>query len=324
MAPERAVYEFGDFRLNAARRLLQLKSGARVLPLTSRAFDTLHFLVQHPGQLLNKATLMKAIWPDVVVEENSLNQNISMLRRVLGEHPGEYRYIVTVPGRGYRFVAEVRTVDQSTEEEYRAIATRAPTQISIAILPFANLTGDPARAYLGEAMAEELINTSARVRWLEVASRTSTFAFKDRQLDVRQIARELEVDAVLEGSIRRVGERIRVTAQFVDGRTGRHLWSDSYDCTEEDLSKGQDELTVAIVDAIVGHFTMGSSRRRAPTRDLGAYHLYLQAMALRAQPTEDNLDAAVQLLERAVTRDPDFARAWYAIAETRAHRAFND
>lgn len=324
MASERVIYEFGDFRLDAAQRLLLLKSGARMLPLTSRAFDTLLYLVQHPGQLLNKATLMKAIWPDVVVEENSLNQNISVLRRVLGERPGEYRYIVTVPGRGYRFVAEVRTVDQSTEQSRRAIPTEGQARISIAILPFANLTGDPARAYLGEAMAEELINTSARVRWLDVASRTSTFAFKDRQVDVRQIARDLDADAVLEGSIRRAGERIRVTAQFVDGRTGRHLWSDSFDCSGADLSNVQDEITVAIVDAIVGHFTMGSTRRRAPTRDLDAYHLYLQAMALRAQPTEDNLDTAIHLLDRAVTRDPEFARAWYAVAETRAYRVVND
>lgn len=143
-------------------------------------------------------------------------------------------------------------------------------------------------------------------------------------MDVRQIARDLDVDAVLEGSIRRVGERIRVTAQFVDGRTGRHLWSDSFDCSGEDLGEVQDELTVAIVDAIVGHFTMGSTRRRAPTRHLDAYHLYLQAMALRAQPTEDNLETTIQLLDRAVKRDPEFARAWYAVAEARAYRVVND
>ncbi|HEY0683273.1 MAG TPA: winged helix-turn-helix domain-containing protein [Steroidobacter sp.] len=321
MASERVVYEFGDFRLDAAQRLLLLKSSARVMPLTSRAFDTLLYLVQHPGELLNKATLMKAIWPHVVVEENSLNQNISVLRRVLGERPGEYRYIVTVPGRGYRFVAEVRLVDESTEESRSVSPTIPAARISIAILPFSNLTGDPARAYLGETLAEELINTSARVRWLEVASRTSTFVYKDRNVDVRQIARDLGVDAVLEGSIRRAGERIRVTAQLVDGRTGHHLWSESYERGGDGLSGVEDELTVAIVDAVVGHFTMGSARRKAPTQDLEAYHLYLEAMALRAQPTEDNLETAIQLLDLAVTRDPNFARAWYAGSEARAHRA---
>jgi adenylate cyclase len=335
MAAGQFTYEFGDFRLDAARRLLLLKSGARALPLTSRAFDTLLYLVEHPGKLLTKATLMSAIWPEVVVEENSLNQNISLLRRVLGESPGEYRFIVTVPGRGYRFIAEVRTINESPDESSRSAAipnasdTARPRagvhgRIPLAILPFTDLTGDPATRYFGETMAEELINTFARVRWFEVASRTSTFAFKDRNVDVRKIARELDVEAMLEGSIRRVGERIRVTAQLVDGRTGHHLWSESYERACDDLSGVQDELAVAIVDATAGHFVMGTSRRKTPTRDLHAYHLYLEAMALRAQPTEDNLETAIQILDRALVRDPDFARAWYAIAEARAHLAAND
>lgn len=333
MAAGRCTYEFGDFRLDAAQRVLLLKSGARALPLTSRAFDTLLYLVEHPGQLLSKATLMQAVWSDVVVEENSLNQNISLLRRVLGESPGEYRFIVTVPGRGYRFVAEVRTINESPEEaprNGRVVSTSemvrpkpgAHARTPIAILPFANLTGDSATDYFGEAMAEELINTFSRVQWFEVVARTSAFAFKDKNLDVRKIARDLDVDAVLEGSIRRVGERIRVAAQLVDGRTGHHLWSESYERSCEELSKVQDELTIAIVDAATSHFVR-KARRRTPTRDLEAYHLYLEAVALRSQPTEDNLETAIQILDRALVRDPDFARAWYAIAETRAHRAAN-
>jgi adenylate cyclase len=327
MAAGRCTYEFGDFRLDAAQRLLLLKSNARALPLTSRAFDTLLYLVEHPGQLLSKATLMQAIWPDVVVEENSLNQNVSLLRRVLGESPGEYRFIVTVPGRGYRFIAEVRTVNESPDESPRTAPAQntrplpsAHARTPIAILPFANLSGDPATDYLGEAMAEELINTFARVQWFEVVSRTSAFAFKDRNLDVRKIARDLDVEAVLEGSIRRVGERIRVAAQLVDGRTGHHLWSESYERGCEDLSRVQDELTIAIVDATTSHFVR-KTRRKTPTRDLEAYHLYLEAMALRAQPTDDNVETAIQILDRALVRDPDFARAWYAIAEARAYRA---
>lgn len=333
MAAGRCTYEFGDFRLDAAQRVLLLKSGARALPLTSRAFDTLIYLVEHPGQLLSKTTLMQAVWPDVVVEENSLNQNISLLRRVLGESPGEYRFIVTVPGRGYRFVAEVRTIIESVDQPPRSDRASSAgeavqpkpavhARIPIAILPFANLTGDPATDYFGEAMAEELINTFARVQWFEVVARTSAFAFKDRNLDVRKIARDLDVDAVLEGSIRRVGERIRVAAQLLDGRSGHHLWSESYERGCEDLAQVQDELTIAIVDATTSH-CVRKARRKTPTRDLEAYHLYLDAVALRSQPTEDNLETAIETLDRALVRDPDFARAWYAIAETRAHRAAN-
>lgn len=335
MTTGRLTYEFGDFRLDTARRLLLPRNGDRPLPLTARAYDALLYLVERPGKLLSKAALMSAIWPDVVVEDNSLNQNISLLRRVLGERPGEYRFIVTVPGRGYRFVAEVRTVSEPSDEssqiapvanasEAARSTVHAHARIPQAILPFANLTADPATDHFGEGMAEELINTFARARWFEVASRTSTFAFKDRNVDVRRIARELDVQAVLEGSIRRIGDRIRVTAQLVDGRTGHHLWSESYERACDDLPRVQDELTVAIVDATESHFLMGAVRHKAPTRDLEAYHLYLQSVALRTQPTEVNLESALQGLDRALARDPDFALAWYAIADVRAHRAAND
>ena len=331
MSDCRQVYEFGDFRLDVARRLLLLKTGARALPLTSRAFQTLLYMVEHRGELLDKATLMRAIWPDVIVEENNLNQNISLLRRVLGECPGEYRFILTVPGRGYRFVAQVRTVSEPLQGSTRMpdiAATLQPktgalARTPIAILPFANLTGDPAMDYFGDAMAEELINTLVQVRWFKVASRTSTFAYKGRNVDVRQIARDLGVEAVLEGSLRSAGEGLRLTAQLVDVRTGHHLWSESYERGCEDLSKVQDEITVAIVDATAGHFVMGTTKRKAPTRDLKAFHLYLQAMALRTQPTEHNIETGMQLLERALVRDPDFARAWYAYAETEAYIAVN-
>lgn len=335
MAASRSTYEFGDFRLDAARRLLLPKHSDRALPLTARAFDTLLYLVERPGKLLSKATLIGAIWPDVIVEENSLNQNISLLRRVLGENPGEHRFIVTVPGRGYRFVADVQSVSEPSDELSRVASvanlseparspSRTHARIPLAVLPFANLTADSTTDYFCEGMVEELINTFARVRWFEVVSRTSTFAFKDQNVDVRKIARELDVEAVLEGSIRRIGERIRITAQLVDGRSGHHLWSESYERSCEDLARVQDELTVAIVDATASHFVIGTARRKTPTRDLEAYHLYLQAMALRAQPTEDNLETAMEILDRALARDPDFARAWYAIAEARAFRAAND
>lgn len=225
------IYEFGAFRLDSDQRLLLLKDGGRALPLTSRAFETLLFFVEHRGELLDKAALMKAIWPNVVVEENNLNQNISILRRVLGETPGEYRFIVTVPGRGYRFVASVTALSGVTESDQSA-APRQVTQsealvgvlsrTSVAILPFLNLTGDPAKEYLGDSIAEELINTLTRAPgWFEVPSRSSAFAYKGRNMDVRQIARELEVDAVLEGSVRSADEAIRIAVQLVDGRTGQ-------------------------------------------------------------------------------------------------------
>ena len=198
---ERYFYEFGKFRLDPAKRRL-LRDGEPVR-LTPKAFDTLLILVQSSGRTLEKDDLMQLVWPDAVVEENNLNQNISALRRALGESPGEHRFIVTEPGRGYRFVADVGTTvvpaaGSQAERTTSPATSRAAERSSIAVLPFANLTGDPGKEYFGDGMAEELIHTLGRIPGLKVPSRTSSFSYKGRNIDVRQIARDLEVGAVLE------------------------------------------------------------------------------------------------------------------------------
>lgn len=319
------VYEFGDFRLDVARRLLLPGTGGRPLPLPAKAFDTLLYLVERPGELLDKASLMQAVWPNAIVEENNLNQNISLLRRVLGECPRDRRFIATVPGRGYRFVAPVRTTGE-TERYGTSTAEPLPerrTRTGIAILPFVDLTGDPANEQLGASLADELINTLGRLRWFTVPGRTTCFSYRDVNADARQIARELQVDAVLEGSIQTVDQGIRVTARLVDGHRGHHLWSESYDRPEMSSARLRDELAIAIVDAVAGYFILSTTTRRTPTHDLEAFHLYLRALARRSQPTAHNLQAAIDLLKRATARDEGFARAWYAMADIRAFAAAN-
>jgi adenylate cyclase len=325
----RIVYEFSNFRLDPQQRLLLCGADQRPVPLPPKVFETLLYFVERRGELLEKGTLLKAIWPNVVVEENSLNQNISTLRRVLGESPGEHRYIATEPGRGYRFVADVRTVvapgaAQVTSDRPAAVASvgaAAPERKSIAVLPFANLTGDPAKEYLSDGMAEELIHMLARVPGLKVPARTSSFAYKGRNTDVRQIARDLGVATVLEGSVRGASERIRITAQLIDGQSGYHLWSQSYDREFGDLFKLQDELANAIVAtlrATLDGKLPGRVHLEAPTRDLTAYQLYLQAQAMQVVGGEPVLRSAVEMLKAAITRDPRFARAYTALATLRA------
>src|SRR5262249_28912916 len=221
---EGGVYEFGDFRLDAAQRRLTAGAGGRAIELTPKDLDALHFLVRHPGELLDKSALISAVWPNVVVEENNLNQVISALRRALGDGSEGRRFIVTVPGRGYQFVAPVTEVREDTPAASEVSPVRTD-KASIAVLPFVNLTGDPGKDYFSDGLAEELIHILARVPGLKVPSRTSAFSYKGRNVDVRQIARDLEVGAVLEGSVRSAGERIRVTAQLIDGATGYHRWS---------------------------------------------------------------------------------------------------
>ncbi len=214
-----AVFIFGEFRLDLRRRLLLAGCDLVPVPLASKAYDTLAYLIQHRDEVVTKDELMRVVWPRVTVEENNLNQVVSALRRAFGERRGEHRFIATVPGRGYRFVAEVHG-------EPKVAGARIA---SIAVLPFVNLTGEPEKDYFGDGMAEELIHMLTRVPGLRVPSRTSSFAYKGRGVHVRNIARDLDVSLVLEGSVRSAGERIRVTAQLVNAETGYHQWSQTFD-----------------------------------------------------------------------------------------------
>jgi TolB-like protein len=325
-AGTRFFYEFGEFRLDPQQRLLCIAADGRPVLLVPKAFETLMYLLERRGESLSKNLLMKALWPNLVVEENSLNQTISAVRRALGERPGEHRFIVTEPGRGYRFVADVRVTSAAPKDSALAApaaagpAAAAPK--SIAVLPLANLTGDPGKEYFSDGMAEELIHTLARIPGLRVPSRTSSFAYKGRNIDVRQIARDLEVATVLEGSVRSAGDRVRVTVQLIDGSNGFHLWSQNYDRDFGDLFKLQDELAHAIVQALrVNLDAKAEDRplREPPTRDLEAYHLFLQALTLQAKaPFAATLPQALQLLQRALERDPSFAEAHNAVAALRA------
>ena len=275
---------------------------------------------------------MKAIWPNIVVEENNLNQNISALRRALGESPGEHRFFVTEPGRGYRFVAEVRMLktrsrassphQQPATGASTALSTSQPTtptsRSSIAVLPFVNLTGHPGKEYFSDGMAEELIHVLGRVPGLRVPSRTSSFAYKGRNVDLRQIATDLRVGAVLEGSVRSAGERIRVTAQLIDAESGYHLWSQNYDRQFEDLFELQDELAREIVRALRINLSRDAQialTRPPPTQDIEAYNLFMQGYALSWL---GDLRGAHELLQQAIARDPQFGRARAMRASLRA------
>jgi len=202
---------------------------------------------QEVPRLLDKSTLIAAVWPNVVVEENNLNQVISALRRALGDGSGGRRFIITVPGRGYQFVAPVREVRDAISSHPPTVHAPAGDRASIAVLPFASLSSDPEKDYFGDGIAEELIHLLARVPGLKVPARTSSFAYKGRNVDVRQIARELGVGMLLEGSVRSAGDSIRVTAQLINAESGYHIWSQTFDRRFADVFKLQDELAGAIV-----------------------------------------------------------------------------
>ena len=198
----------------------------------------------------------------------------------------------------------------------RAEAAGGPS--SIAVLPFANLSGDASKDYFSDGMSEELLNLLARVPGLKVAARTSAFAYKGRNVDVREVGKELGVETVLEGSVRQSGDQVRITAQLIDAESGFHLWSETYDRRMADIFTVQDEIATAIVNKLKIELAPReqqlAQRDAAPTENVEAYEFYLQARAIWKRRGEDNLRRAVELYQSALARDPGFARAHAALA----------
>jgi TolB-like protein/DNA-binding winged helix-turn-helix (wHTH) protein len=382
------AYEFGDFRVDVLKRALLLRVDGRSLPLSARAFDALLFFLEHPGELIDKSTLMAAVWPKVVVEENNLNQHISALRRTLGERPEDHRFIVTVPGRGFRFVAAVHRVPggaiaapTSTNlapddpvvklaektpaspavlrrgpraafwvlgaavlvvvgffawyvvhlQEWRAgqASLKAPTSVDVvpvrtprlAIMPFENLSPDPDNAFFADGLHEEIISTVAeRVPGIEVISRTTMMSYRTnppKPLGV--VARELSASHLLEGSVRREGNRVRLTLQLIDARTDGDIWSASYDRTLGDALTLESQVAEEIAAKLPAHITRRGPSEVAPIKDTEAFDLYLKALlALRDFSAEPKaLQQIEDLLARVIARQPDFARAYAQRARAR-------
>jgi len=316
--PSRAprIYEFGDFRLDPGKRLL-IGSNGKPISLSPKAYDTLAYLLERPGTVVHKDELMQAIWPDTAVEENNLTQNISMLRRVLGEERGEHRYIATVPGRGYQFVAGVE-LDSPT------CATSESAPASIAVLPFVNVSADADCEYFGDGLAEELINAFSKLEPLRVVARTSAFSFKGKQADVRQIAHQLGANLVLEGSVRKSGNRLRITARLVDAADGYQLWSESYDrqIAGAGIFEVQDEITPSVVDALKLKLPGGgkSSVAQRPAENVRARELYLKGRFHSFRMTRSGIETGIPCFEEAIQFNPSYALAQVGLAH--AYRMF--
>lgn len=342
--PAHLIYEFGEFRLDALRRVLSSRTDSQPLQVTSKVFDTLLYMVERAGQVLDKRTLLTAIWPDVVVEEGNLTQSIHTLRRVLGETPDEHRFIVTVPGRGYRFVAEVRT---STPEELlparrKALAIGAALLVvavagagffllrgndtgqrvaalnaakpSIAVLPFVDMSEGQDQAYFAEGLSEEILNLLAQSTTLQVTARTSSFSFKDRSVDIPTIAGRLNVTHVLEGSVRKAGNRVRITAQLVEGKNSVHAWSQTYDRDLTDIFGVQDDIAAAVAEALQTRLTGERTLDSGQTKNAVAFERYLQGRYFFHRRGEADLARAKEYFEQALQVDPEYARAWVGLA----------
>ena len=298
------VFLFEGCRLDRQGLSRRDQSGAFVpVPIGSRALEILGVLVERAGDLVSRDEITNAVWPGTIVEGSNLPVQIAALRRILDEGRADGSCIQTVPGRGYRFIG---VVTRGSAETVLAL----PDKPSIAVLPFANMSGDPEQEYFADGMVEEIITALSWIRWLFVIARNSTFTYKGQAIDVKQVGRELGVRYVLEGSVRKTGGRVRISAQLIDATTGAHLWADRFDGSLEDVFDLQDRVASSVAGVIEPALQAAETARSAdrPTSDLTAYDLYLRARSMFFLSARQ-IAEALGLLERAIERDPHYGPA---------------
>lgn len=292
------AYAFGPFSLDPGERLLRREG--RAIPLTPKAIHVLLVLVENAGRPLDKEELLQAVWPDSVVEENTLARNISTLRRALGEKLGRHAYVVTIPGRGYRFVAPVsRALD------------------SLAVLPFADAGSDPETESLGDGITESLIDSLSRLPKLRVVPRTTVFRCKDRRADPLALGRELDVQALVTGHVAMQGESIVVKAELVEVASERQLWGDRYRRKLSDIFAVQEEIAREISSTLHVRLSVDppAPLMRRHTESSAAYQSYLLGRFHLGKRTLEAMTRARLYFEEAVERDPGYAKAHSGLAD---------
>jgi DNA-binding winged helix-turn-helix (wHTH) protein/tetratricopeptide (TPR) repeat protein len=297
-------FEFGGFRLDARERLL-LHQGETV-SLTPKAFDMLVTLVENSGHLVEKSELMRKLWPDSFVEEGSLAQNVSLLRKALGENESQ-KFIETVPRRGYRFVATVVVKTGRVDAPIR----------SIAVLPFKSLGVDGGDEYLSIGIAETLTTRLSSLN-LTVRSTSAALRYAGAEKDAVQIGQQFQVDTVLEGSIRRAGERLRVTARLVSVPDEAVLWADKFDEQFTDIFEVEDSISAKVAQALAVKVSGEEQKRlmRRYTNDAEAYQLYLKGRYFWNKRTEEGFNQGITQFKLAVAKDSTYALAYAGLADS--------
>jgi len=305
---------FGPFRLDTAKRTLA--RDGRPVRLGSRALDILCALASARGDVVSKDALMAAVWPGQIVEENAIQVQVSALRKALNEDRTGTDPIVTVPGRGYRLI-DLASSRATPDGEGKAPRDPARTEDrSIAVLPFQNLSSDSEQEYFADGMVEDIIAGLSRISWLTVIARNSSFSYKGKTTDVKQIGRDLGVRYLLEGSVRKTGPRVRVTVELIDAETGIHLWVERYDRQLDDIFALQDEIAMSVVGAIEPNLRKAELERikRKRPDSLDAYDLILQALPYAYSHMPDKAAIAIPLLEKALAIEPGYAAAHAPLA----------
>jgi TolB-like protein len=316
-AGDEQILAFGSFELDLERADLR-EDGASVA-LHATPLRLLIHLVRHRERAISKQELFDEVWPDAVVSDAALSSALKELRRALGDDGASQRLISTQRGRGYRWIAPVDVRSQAARKAAAGIArlpAPAPRAQRLAVLPFKSLTADRDDQYFADGVTEDIVAHVAKLRGLSVVSSTSSSRFHASAKSLREIADELAVGFVVEGSVRREGRRVRIVSQLIDAATDTHVWSETYDRELEDIFEIQQDVAARIAAALRAELSDSeqSQLARRPTRELLAYDLYLQGRQHYRRWQSDDNEAAIALYRRALALDPDFALAWAGLA----------
>ena len=311
---------FGRFRLDLSQR--QLARDGVSIPLGSRALDILCALAVAKGEVVSKDELMARVWPGLVVDENTIRVHVSALRKALEEGTSGQSHLMTVPGRGYRLVGLQSQPSVNRTDPTSPSSPAQSDRPSIAVLPFQNMSGDPEQDYFADGMVDEIITGLSRIKWLSVISRNSTFIYKNKPVAMREIADKFGVGYVLEGGVRKSGNRVRVTVQLINAKTDAHLWAEQYDRVLEDVFALQDEITMRVIGAIEPNLRKAEIDRvkRQRPSNLNAYDLVLRSLPLVFAMMQKDAEIAIPLLENAVKLQPDYGAAYAFLGWCYHHR----
>lgn len=322
----RKIYEFGPFQLDADRRLLSKHGNA--LDVGQRAIAILEALLRADGQPVSKATLMDAAWPQISVEENNLTVQISALRKSMGLMEDGGHWIVTVQKGGYQ-IPLLQAVSTGAVGQGQPASGHSREKPSIAILPFESMSPDPAHAYFSDGLTEDITTALSKCRQFFVIARNTMSSFKERDMSIPDLRKELHVDYFLDGSVRTAGGKIRVSAQLVNAATNNQIWAERYDRTVDDIFAIQDEIAGSVISQLGNEVLVAEHMRIARKRpeNLSAWECFIRSLYLASRMSERDSADALAMAERAIQCDPDYAQAlglWSWLKIWRAAQGWDD
>jgi TolB-like protein len=308
-------YLFEDFALDTDKR--ELRRGTDAVSLTPQAFDLLFYLIRNRERVVSKDDLISAIWGGRVVTDAALATRLNSARAAIGDTGDEQRLIKTLQRKGFRFVGQVVETDApdsaNSAVQPPALVAAPSDKPSIAVLPFENLSGDPEQEYFADGLVDDITTALSRFRALFVIARNSSFTYKGKPVDIKQVGQQLGARYVLEGSVRKAGTRLRITGQLIDAETGAHLWADRFDGLLDDIFDLQDKVAQQVVGAIAPEVDRAEIERasRRPVGNIDAVTAYYRGLPHIGFPTSpENNDVALRHFEVAITLDPNFVPAY--------------